>query len=194
MLFYPKWAETPSPPIVKNLGWNNIVNIWCRPQWDHKCILRNVNHRPRSEGAHQLQPTFIPPLGPCTGVSNIPISRFQNVSIPYLLCQWRQKQTSVVKPMSQYLNLTLLMLSWVFWDPRGTKTLCPQCSTHIHEIINRHGNKIFKTWLWLHRYSYPDLIWQKCRLQCNLTWYDHPRPNSQKAKDNTKAAHIREIT
>ncbi len=31
-----------------------------------------------------------------------------------------------------------------------TKTLCPQCSTHIHELINRHGNNIYKTWLWLH--------------------------------------------
>ncbi len=30
MLFYPKWAETPSP-ILKKLGLNNIVNIWWRP-------------------------------------------------------------------------------------------------------------------------------------------------------------------
>ncbi len=21
----------PPPPILKNLGWNNIVSIWCRP-------------------------------------------------------------------------------------------------------------------------------------------------------------------
>ncbi len=21
----------PPPPILKKLGWNNIVNIWCRP-------------------------------------------------------------------------------------------------------------------------------------------------------------------
>ena len=42
--------------------------------------------------------------GPCTGGSNIPISRFQNVNILYLPRQRRQKRIIVVKPMSQYPN------------------------------------------------------------------------------------------
>ncbi len=25
----------PPPPILKNLGWNNIVNIWCRPSFEY---------------------------------------------------------------------------------------------------------------------------------------------------------------
>ncbi len=58
MLFYPKWAEP--PPILKNLVWNNIVNIWCHPE---TVLIYYLTHFSPSTPLHKevcLNPLFYP--------------------------------------------------------------------------------------------------------------------------------------
>ena len=52
--------------------------------------------------------------GPFTGRSNIPISRFQKVSILYLPCQRRQKRITVVKPtdLAALVHSSICLCDW----------------------------------------------------------------------------------
>ncbi len=60
----------------------------------------------------------------------------------------------------------------VYVTALSTKTLCPQCSTHIHELINCHGNDKLEAigqnnnCLSLSRDKTVFALWEK--MQCNF--------------------------